>query len=61
MFQKLFFKSEKLTDRQKREDPLTIIFRGDIEVAEWFLIWDMDFRKYLSAALTECKRLQVCF
>ncbi|XP_021929596.1 mucin-3A-like isoform X2 [Zootermopsis nevadensis] len=56
--EKLFFKSEKLTDRQKREDPLTIIFKGEMEVAEWFLILDMEFRRYFSKALTECKRLQ---
>jgi hypothetical protein len=60
MFQKLFLKSGKLSDTQKKEDPLTIIFKGAMEVSEWFLMWDMDFRRYFSKALTEHKEIQVC-
>jgi hypothetical protein len=56
----LFVKSEKLTETEKKHDPLTIVFKSDMEVAEWFLSWDMVFRKYTSKALTGCMEIQVC-
>ncbi|PNF35661.1 hypothetical protein B7P43_G17472 [Cryptotermes secundus] len=56
--EQLFVKSEKLTETEKKEDPLTIVFKSDMEVAEWFLSWDMVFRKYTSKALTGCMEVQ---
>jgi hypothetical protein len=60
VIQKLFVKAEKLTEAEKEQDPLTIVFKSDMEVAEWFLSWDTVFRKYISKALTGCMGIQVC-
>ena len=56
----MFCKSEKLTNTKKEKDPLIIVFKSEMEVAEWFLIWDLAFRRHISNALTQNKEIQVC-
>jgi hypothetical protein len=56
--EKMFCKSEKLTNTKNKKDPLIIVFKSEMEVAEWFLIWDLAFRKHISNALTKNKDIQ---
>jgi len=55
----MFCKSEKLINTKKKKDPLIIVFKSEMEVAEWFLIWDLAFRKHISNALTQNEEIQV--